>query len=319
MAVPSLSAFNGWASAAYVLSHLSVLWQDTKLMDEAVRLLGKTEELIDKDTMYDLLAGSAGIILTAIRIYGLTGNQQSFDIAMKAGNHLLAKSRKLETGIGWAFEKEGCIPIGGLAHGAAGFSWALMELAKISGQGQFLKAAEQSLAFERTLFDPETGNWRDIRPEEFRHSSGSNAVKWCHGAAGIAMGRIMSYRLYQDERMREEMDVALHTTLKHGFGVSHCLCHGDLGNLDAMLLAAEVLEEPFWKKTALVCGTHLLQEAKESSWICGIPQGLATPGLMTGMAGIGYGLLRLANPEGIPSILTLGGPAVDGKGENLDG
>jgi hypothetical protein len=33
-----------------------------------------------------------------------------------------------------------------------------------------------------------------------------------------------------------------------------------------------------------------------------------TPGLMTGLAGIGYGLLRLAVPTRVPSVLVLEGP-----------
>ncbi|WP_141434323.1 type 2 lanthipeptide synthetase LanM family protein [Bacillus sp. 03113] len=316
MTVPSVSAFNGWASGAYVLSHLAVLWKEQELMDEAIRLLGKTEQLIDKDTLYDLIAGSAGVILVALRIYSLTGNKECLNLAVKAGNHLLAKARKMNKGIGWAFEKEGCVPIGGLAHGAAGFSWAQMELSKISGDEKFLEAALQALTFERTLFDEGAGNWKDVQPEGIRYSTGTSAVKWCHGAPGIAMGRIMSFRLYPDDHIRKEIEIALNTTLHHGFGVSHCLCHGDLGNLDAMLLAGEVLEQEAWKKTALACGTRVLKEAEKSGWICGIPHGLATPGLMTGMAGIGYGLLRLANSKAVPSILTLGGPIPEGKGEN---
>ncbi|HYO51923.1 hypothetical protein [Archangium sp.] len=33
-----------------------------------------------------------------------------------------------------------------------------------------------------------------------------------------------------------------------------------------------------------------------------------TPGLLMGLAGIGYGLLRLAAPERVPSVLTLAMP-----------
>ncbi|GAA3334048.1 hypothetical protein GCM10020331_100490 [Ectobacillus funiculus] len=69
-----------------------------------------------------MLAGSAGVIVVALRIYHLTKSKEALDIARKAGDHLLNKARNLKkTGIGWAFEKEGCVPIGGLAHGAAGF------------------------------------------------------------------------------------------------------------------------------------------------------------------------------------------------------
>jgi hypothetical protein len=33
-----------------------------------------------------------------------------------------------------------------------------------------------------------------------------------------------------------------------------------------------------------------------------------TPGLMIGLAGIGYGLLRLARPNDVPSVLQLAAP-----------
>ncbi len=37
----------------------------------------------------------------------------------------------------------------------------------------------------------------------------------------------------------------------------------------------------------------------------GTPLGVETPGLMAGLAGVGYGLLRLAEPGRVPSILAL--------------
>jgi Lanthionine synthetase C-like protein len=36
--------------------------------------------------------------------------------------------------------------------------------------------------------------------------------------------------------------------------------------------------------------------------------GVESPGLMTGLAGIGYGLLRLAEPTRVPSVLVLTPP-----------
>jgi len=38
---------------------------------------------------------------------------------------------------------------------------------------------------------------------------------------------------------------------------------------------------------------------------CGTPGGIATPGLLNGLAGIGYGLLRLGFAERVPSALLL--------------
>jgi lantibiotic modifying enzyme len=38
-------------------------------------------------------------------------------------------------------------------------------------------------------------------------------------------------------------------------------------------------------------------------WLTGIPYAIETPGLLTGLSGIGYALLRLAEPEKVPSVL----------------
>ena len=43
--------------------------------------------------------------------------------------------------------------------------------------------------------------------------------------------------------------------------------------------------------------------------LCGTQTSLASPGLMAGLAGIGYGLLRLACSERVPSVLVLAPPA----------
>jgi len=45
-----------------------------------------------------------------------------------------------------------------------------------------------------------------------------------------------------------------------------------------------------------------------SGWRSGVPFGVETPGLMAGLAGIGYGMLRLAEPDSVPSNLTLEPP-----------
>ncbi|MGH3858012.1 ABC transporter permease subunit, partial [Actinokineospora sp.] len=39
--------------------------------------------------------------------------------------------------------------------------------------------------------------------------------------------------------------------------------------------------------------------------LCGTPGAVSTPGLLSGMAGIGYSLLRLGLPDRVPSVLLL--------------
>lgn len=56
--------------------------------------------------------------------------------------------------------------------------------------------------------------------------------------------------------------------------------------------------------------SKILGSARDNGWFCGVPLGVESPGLMTGLAGIGYELLRLAEPTNLPSILVLEPPHI---------
>jgi lantibiotic modifying enzyme len=108
-----------------------------------------------------------------------------------------------------------------------------------------------------------------------------------------------------DANTRSEIDTALETTLAQGFGGSHCLCHGDLGILDVLLEASLRLSDAPWRGEVDLWAGVALESIERNGWLCGNPLGVESPGLMTGLAGIGYGLLRLAEPAQVPSVLAL--------------
>jgi len=102
-----------------------------------------------------------------------------------------------------------------------------------------------------------------------------------------------------------EINTGLRTTLDFGFGGNHSLCHGDLGNIDILLEASNRLGEPAWRAHAEQIAAKILHNNMSGTeWVCGNPAGIESPGLMTGLAGIGYGLLRLADPT-LPCLLAL--------------
>ena len=70
---------------------------------------------------------------------------------------------------------------------------------------------------------------------------------WCHGAPGIGLARLCSLQHLDDAAIRAEIGTALQTTLAQGFGGNHSLCHGDLGNLELLLQASEMLDDPQWR------------------------------------------------------------------------
>jgi lantibiotic modifying enzyme len=194
-------------------------------------------------------------------------------------------------------------------------AWALLEVAALRDDGRLRAAAIEAMAYERSQFSPEAGNWPDFRAVNANSSTGSGAVpnfvvSWCHGAPGIGLARLRTLDHVEDELIRSEIDAALNTTLRRGFGSNHSLCHGDLGNLETLLEASLREDGSQWREPVSRIASVVLQSIKEHGWVCGVPSGVETPGLMTGLSGIGYGLLRLAQPKRVPSVLSLAPPPV---------
>ncbi len=170
------------------------------------------------------------------------------------------------------------------------------------------------MKYERAFFDPEVGSWPDLRQQRSENGERAFFYAWCHGAPGIGLSRLDLLDLLTDPTdqatFRKEIQAAVRATLTRGFGMNHGLCHGDLGNLDIVLQAAERLDEPSWREAGLDQAARLLADLEKHGWRGGIGAGILQPGLMTGLAGIGYGLLRLADPERVPSILRFDLPPV---------
>ena len=133
---------------------------------------------------------------------------------------------------------------------------------------------------------------------------------WCYGAPGIGLARLRSLQSLNDPDIRVEIDTALQTTLTQGFGGNHSLCHGDLGNLELLLQASEILNDLHWHIQTRRMAAIVLESIDRDGYLCGVPLDVEVPGLMTGLAGIGYELLRLADPKRVPSVLVLAPPVL---------
>jgi lantibiotic modifying enzyme len=65
-----------------------------------------------------------------------------------------------------------------------------------------------------------------------------------------------------------------------------------------------------WERCLDEESTRIAGRVRRGGWRCGIPGGVETPGLMMGLAGIGYGLLRVGAADRVPSVLALDPPRV---------
>ncbi len=319
--ITSVGGFNGWGGVIYTLTHLGVLWAEPGLLAEAEEIVELLPALIEKDEKLDIINGAAGCLGSLISLYRCQRSQRTLAAAIQCGDHLIAHAQPMDHGIGWSIGTN-TRPLSGFSHGTAGIAWALLELSALTDEDRFRTAALDAIAYERSLFCPEAGNWLDLRMDE----TSGNAVNddqhtcmtaWCNGAPGIGLARLRSLPHLDDSEIRAEINTALKTTLAQGFGMNHSLCHGDLGNLELLLQASVTLDNPQWRHQVNRFTAIILESINQHGWLCGVPLGVETPGLMTGLAGIGYGLLRLVEPTRVPSVLVLEPPPQSGDLSSL--
>jgi type 2 lantibiotic biosynthesis protein LanM len=307
-----IGGFSGWGGLIYILTHLGQLWQRPDLWEKAIRLVDVATQFVDQDEQFDVIGGAAGCIAATAALYRCTGNPRALALIKHCAVHLVAQAQPMPSGVGWVVPNMGGQPLAGFSHGAAGIAWALFTAADLCDNPYYRHIAEEALRYERSLFAPAVGNWVDLRTmaegeagdqheEKFMHA-------WCHGAPGIGLARLALISNQRDPLLRDEIEAALHSTASAGFGGGHSLCHGDLGNLELFVKAATVLGQEEWLAKAHQLVGAILNATAATGWRCGVPGGVETPGLMTGLAGIGYELLRLADPAKTPSLLLMEGP-----------
>ncbi len=306
----SIGGFEGWGGLLYTFTVLASVLEDRDLLSEAESIVEILPDLIAQDNDLDVISGAAGCIAGLLCLHRAAASQRTLAAAVACGERLLDRTHVMEHGIGWRTPMAPDQPLCGLSHGAAGIAWALLELSAATGDARFQAAAEQAFVFERSQFSAAAGTWLDLRRpgSDAQAASGEVATAWCHGAPGIGLVRIRALAHGDSSALRQEIALAVAATIERGFGHNHSLCHGDLGNLELLRGARAALPDTLTKAKLEQLQIQILDSIERQGALCATPEFVDTPGLMLGLAGIGYGLLRLAEPTRVPSILLLEGP-----------
>jgi type 2 lantibiotic biosynthesis protein LanM len=295
----------------YIYSFLRIGgWLDEpELVDEACGIATLvTPERIKADRDLDVLQGSAGALLALLRLdEGVSEAQRRkaspLERAAACGEHLINR-RIGRDGQPRGWSTNGYSPWCGFGHGAAGIAYALSRLAERTGREETQRAALEGLAFERLYYDSEQKNWRDLRSTEPRFMTA-----WCHGATGIALGRLGMLPLTEDPEVPREALAALETTRDATEAKVDFLCCGNMGRVEALLQGSNVLEAPEFYLAAYTIAARVLAQAKLRGGLYRWSENPAderfTPTFFTGAAGIGYAFLRLADLSALPCVLSL--------------
>ena len=288
----------GLGSIVYVLVLTAGLAELPQLLGDgrrAARLF--TTGLIDSDSVFDVIGGAAGAILGLLALHK-TGDRLALEKAVACGRHLVKHNRP-----GSAAEGTPKLELAGFSHGAAGIAYALQKLAEASGEKTFRTAGAEWIAYERGLFDQKAGNWLDLRfqskeaprPEFF-------ACNWCHGAAGIGLARLGGYGTDDDGDTKAEIECAVARAIEEPSSQRDNLCCGNFGRFELLFYAGSQLLRPRLVALARERAAIRLRETVSGfRWPMGTDA--ENLGFFQGLAGIGYELLRLTEPDKIPCAL----------------
>jgi type 2 lantibiotic biosynthesis protein LanM len=269
-------------------------------LQRACELANEIPEAAAVDNTNDLIAGIAGAIAPLLMLARKTGDERYVKMASQLGDLLGERAKHRNGHAYWTYDwwPEG---LGGFAHGVTGIGWALTRLARATGSARHEQLAQEAFAFEDSLFDQQEQNWVDLR----RLEGPKTSALWCHGAVGIGLAHLNLDPSLSRASTRQLVRRAAAATWRQGMGLSHCACHGDLGSwelLDRVIAMGEAPKD--------LHATYLLDiiltSLERHGPCCRMDGKVFVPGLLPGVGGVAYQLLR-AHPENdLPSILTPG-------------
>ena len=253
------------------------------------------------DDAHDLLSGCAGAIVPLLALAGKTGDKSYIGIASQLGDLLQERSKHRNGNAYWPY---GNLPegVGGFAHGVTGIGWALTHLARATSNAQYEQLAQKAFAYQDALFDEREQNWRDLR----KLGDDTTIAAWCHGAVGIGLAHLNLDSMLTQESTRKFVRRAAAATWRMGMGWNHCACHGDLGAWELLNYAIAAGEAPKELSSSNLLDV-ILTSLEQDGPSCGIGRTAFTPGLLPGLGGIAYQLMRAHPEHDLPSILTLSG------------
>lgn len=306
----------GLAGGVAALTWCGRLLDDPALLDAATLAAGHSAAALKNSRNHDLLGGGAGLVLALLTLHAETGSAAALTAAAAAGERTLAAATRDGDALLWPCA--GAPGLAGRSHGAAGFALAFAHLHRATGERRWRDAMLGALAFERRVFSPQHDNWPDLRPNAAAGADDKPhfMASWCHGAPGVALGRLGVMAALGDDPggVGDELAAALRVTRRHALQTADDLCCGNCGRLDILRAAGRALSDKTLTATADAGLQTRLDDARAQGrcrlWCDGLLATGGDPHLFKGLAGFGYALARAAAPDEIPNVLSPG-PRLD--------
>jgi|LSQX01.3.fsa_nt_gb type 2 lantibiotic biosynthesis protein LanM len=298
-----IGGMDGIGSLIYGLTKVGE-YCNAKLYISAALRLSKllTKEVIENDKKFDIISGSAGCLLSLLKLYSNCKKKHLLELAIICGNHLVeSQHRNTIFPKAWSVDNE--VPLTGFSHGSAGISYSLMKLYQITNDSKYKLSSLKGIEYEQELYK-KNNEYPDLR--ENIHNKDA-MYSWCHGLTGILLSRIAISKIYSNLEIEEEIARGIIVINSKYTSIIDHICCGNFGKVDTLLQYSMYHNNSTTMKMAKVMAKKLVLKSKLNNGyiINNLPQKFVSPTLFQGLSGIGYELLRVNNPENIDSVLLL--------------
>jgi hypothetical protein len=324
------SFLTGLAGAAFVSYKIYELTGNKYFLNECLKILKSlTTNTKINSLMSEYISGLSGTLFVLLYVYSGTGRKDLLIQIKEYTNRLISRAHLYSQGVYWdrlhSYVKSLC----GFSHGGSGIGMVFLELGKIFKNDVFNLVAEQAFLYEKKHYNKKNNNWLDFRKGAYRekellqHKAAylnndfdfftdniqDDTNAWCHGAAGIGLSRVKAYDYLG--KYGKELNMTIKKTISSDIKnlreyVSPTLCHGYGGNAELFIFASSFANKHGLKKNAEHIAEWIINRKKTgNSYLSGYLNAGQTEdySLFVGNAGIGYFLLRLLEPDKVPSIL----------------
>lgn len=274
---------NGLGGISYGLARMATLLDDDQLREWTQTAVRVTASATGLPGPAGWAAGSAGCLAAMMAVQTELGSAGAAAAVADACAERLAGLVERTDG---SCQADGDPLPPGFANGAAGIGWALIRFGVAQQERRYLRAGRCAIL---------------SAGEPAAQASGERSFGWCSGVAGMLIARSGLADDFGAAGLHSAIGVLRRRPVLRDLS----LCHGELGITEALTVLAAGGEA----ETAHQARRHraglILGGIRRPGQYCGTPGGLSTPGLLNGLAGIGYGLLRLGFPDRVPSVLLL--------------
>ncbi|MDA1476954.1 type 2 lanthipeptide synthetase LanM family protein [Bacillus changyiensis] len=297
----SVGAFTGLSGIFYTLNKLSELYDDYNSTNFITANIDCILSNIRKDTVHDVIGGAAG----ALGVFESLVRTNDKELQEAAINGAFACSNKLinsvtnDNGMSY-WPSRSSTAYSGFSHGNSGIIAYLYKLYTMTNDYRILSSIEKALKFERSLYSNKEKNWYSTAKKN-KFSNG-----WCHGAPGILLSKlILKEHGFSDSRIDQEINIGISSTCLNGIGNNPTYCHGDLGNLAILNYASEITGQVDLKNKTIQTYQDLFDNVLSKEWNKKNLKCTWSVGLMIGITGFGYSMLRHYAPEIVSEFLWL--------------